>query len=760
MVKRVVYPVGWRVAWRAALVGGLLGAGLLGLGGGAAGAAVRFPDVADDHLRRLDILFAAERGWFQGYPDGTFRPDRTVPGHQLATVVRRAFPDGSTRGQLAKFVFQGGLRVAGLSLVDGSFVISIGLPSGFTDVPDGHRYEVEIFNVVKAGWFQGYPDGTFRPDQTVTPAQIAKVLQRVFSSGSTRADLAAFMREGAGYLPIGPAPPGGEPGSHSATEDLLLYTKTARKADGEYGHEVWAAYGRQIWAAGTDGTNPVRLVEDPVYIVKFGRSPDGAHIAYSVAVFDEEGMWSELELWAVGLDGAAPRRLVGGLPVGRCYSRVFWVWSPDGENIAYEKELRDEDGDPMGKELWVAGMDGAAPRRVNDHLFRDGQCPLSGNWEWSPTGESIAYEAAARDEDGEPTGRGLWAAGVEVPYHRLLTDNLTNPRSWGWGLAGGIAFAAGDLRPYELWTAGADGTGGRRLTDVLSSHYNWTWSLDGERIAYTTAARNRDGYWREIRLWVAEADGSGARMLDENSAGFGGFRWSPDGERIAYKRSVRVPFKEQLYVAGVDGSEPVMWADGLHFSGLWEWSPEGDSIAHKTGGELWVVAGAGEETQLAVNEWSTTDWWEWSPTGETIAYEVVVRDEKDDYVRTELWAADADGSDPRRLSGEGRNRQRIRWAPDGKNLAYWVREGWDRVWIASADGSGLRLLTHESDTVDPFAWSPDGRHIAHKSNGILVVEATDDPAERLIGWAGDYALQPASRPPEPVRNIYTSIVIW
>lgn len=747
--------VGGGVARRAALVGGLLGAVLLmaGLGGGEARAAAPFPDVADDHLRRLDILFAAEQGWFQGYPDGTFRPDRAVPDHQLTTVVRRAFPDGSTRGRLAKFVFEGGLHAAGLSLVDESFVISIGLPSGFSDVPDDHRYELEIFNVVKAGWFQGYPDGTFRPGQTVTAAQIAKVMQRVFSSGATRAELAAFMRSGAGHLPAGPAPPGGEPGFYTESDDLLLYAKRARGADGEVGE--------LLWAAATDGSNPVRLVEDTVDILKFGRSPDGSHIAYSVAAFDEEGMRSETELWVTGLDGSSPRRLVGGLSA-RCASYVFWVWSPDGGNIAYEKEIRDEDGDLIGQELRVAGLDGAAPRRINDHLLGERYCWEQHNWEWSPTGESIAYEAIARDADGAATGRGLWAAGVEAPYHRLLSDDLTERWSWGWGLAGGIAFAAGDLHPYELWTAEADGTGRRRLTDVLSGDHNWTWSLDGEQIAYTAAARDRDGYWREMQLWVAMADGSGARMLDENLAGFGGFRWSPDGERIAYKRSVRVPFKEQLYVVGTDGSEPVMWADGLHFSGLWDWSPGGESIAHKTGGELWVVAGAGDETQLAVNNRSTTDWWEWSPTGETIAYEVTVSDENDYYVRTELWAADADGSRPRLLSGEEQRRQRIQWSPDGKTLAYETaaREGGDQVWTARADGSELRILAHASDTEVPFDWSPDGRNIAYKFNGILWVEAADDPAERLIGWAGEYAIEPAFRPPEPVRNIYTTLILW
>ncbi len=773
-VSRLMFSFPDRVAVRrAALVGGVLGAVLLmaGLGGGEARAAARFPDVADDHLRRLDILFAAEQGWLQGYPDGTFRPDREVPDHQLAAVVRRAFPDGSTRGRLANFVYWGALLGIGLPLVDktsalveivdGSVVVTVGSPSGFADVPDDHDYRDEIVNVAEEGWFEGYPDGTFRPDQTVTAPQIAKVLQRVFSSGSTRADLAAFMREGADTLPAGPSPPGGEPGSHSATEDLLLYTSEARRADGEYG--------RQLWAAGTDGSNPVRLVEDPVYILEFERSPDGARIAYSTAVFDEEERWSELELWAVGLDGSAPR-LVGEVPLDSCASRVFWVWSPDGENIAYEKEVRGEDGDPRGVELWVAGLDRGDLRRVNNHLLPGGDCSSSRNWEWSPTGESIAYEAIARDAGGEPAGRGLWMAGVEAPYHRLLSDDLTVGRSWGWSSVGDIAFATGDSLPYELWTAEAAGSGRRRLTDVLSGdYYNfWTWSPDGERIAYTTAARDRDGHWKENRLWVAMADGSGARMLDENPAGFSGFGWSPSGERIAYKRSVRVPFreqlylvfKEQLYVVGTDGSEPVMWADGLHFSGLWGWSPGGESIAYETGGELWVAAGAGEVTQLTVNNRSTTDWWEWSPDGESIAYAVTVRDENDDYVRTELWAADADGSRPRLLSGEEQQRQRIQWAPDGKTLAYWVREGLDQVWMALADGSELRLLAHESDTPVPFDWSPDGRNIAHKSNGILWVEAVDDPAERLIGWAGEvYALEPAVRPPEPVRYIYSIIIL-
>ena len=35
-----------------------------------------FSDVDQSHPRYADIFHAAEQGWFQGYPDGTFQPDR------------------------------------------------------------------------------------------------------------------------------------------------------------------------------------------------------------------------------------------------------------------------------------------------------------------------------------------------------------------------------------------------------------------------------------------------------------------------------------------------------------------------------------------------------------------------------------------------------------------------------------------------------------------------------------------------------------
>lgn len=49
----------------------------------------------------------------------------------------------------------------------------------FSDVPAGHWAAAAIRNAVDAGLLQGYPDGTFRPDQPVTRAELAVVLQRL-----------------------------------------------------------------------------------------------------------------------------------------------------------------------------------------------------------------------------------------------------------------------------------------------------------------------------------------------------------------------------------------------------------------------------------------------------------------------------------------------------------------------------------------------------------------------------------------------------
>jgi dipeptidyl aminopeptidase/acylaminoacyl peptidase len=108
---------------------------------------LQFTDVPEGHAHATGIGAVARAGITVGYPDGTFRPQSTVTRAQMATFLMRA-----------------------LDLPPGS--------QSFTDVPEGHAHATGIGAVAAAGITVGYPDGTFRPQATVTRAQMATFLMR------------------------------------------------------------------------------------------------------------------------------------------------------------------------------------------------------------------------------------------------------------------------------------------------------------------------------------------------------------------------------------------------------------------------------------------------------------------------------------------------------------------------------------------------------------------------------------------------------
>ena len=164
------------LAFTASAAGGALASGHSG-----------FSDVPAGHERRADIEYAAARGWLQGYEDGAFQPGRTVAADQISPVISGAFPEGATRADLATYVRAGSEAIAAYTAVIN--------PDAFPDAV-GHPQQTDIDTAATRGWFRGYPDGNFRPDRTVTAAQIAAVAGRAFPEGVSRADLAAYLRAG------------------------------------------------------------------------------------------------------------------------------------------------------------------------------------------------------------------------------------------------------------------------------------------------------------------------------------------------------------------------------------------------------------------------------------------------------------------------------------------------------------------------------------------------------------------------------------
>jgi hypothetical protein len=107
-----------------------------------------FSDVPATHTFYLYIETAVHNGIISGYADGTFRPENNV-----------------TRGQLAKIV----VEAADWPLLNPP-------TPQFSDVPRNHAFYRYIETAYSHRIVTGYVDGTFRPGNNATRAQISTIV--------------------------------------------------------------------------------------------------------------------------------------------------------------------------------------------------------------------------------------------------------------------------------------------------------------------------------------------------------------------------------------------------------------------------------------------------------------------------------------------------------------------------------------------------------------------------------------------------------
>ncbi|MDW0108686.1 S8 family peptidase [Sporosarcina aquimarina] len=102
----------------------------------------KFPDVSRNNFASGYIQSALDKGLLGGFPDGTFRPDQPVTRGEMALLLQRAFEIPYDAKQ----------------------------KSPFPDVtPNVSSYEAALA-LTQAGVTQGFPDGTFRPQETMNRA--------------------------------------------------------------------------------------------------------------------------------------------------------------------------------------------------------------------------------------------------------------------------------------------------------------------------------------------------------------------------------------------------------------------------------------------------------------------------------------------------------------------------------------------------------------------------------------------------------------
>jgi len=107
-----------------------------------------FSDVPSTHPNYTAIMDLKTRGIIAGYPDGTFKPDQMVNRVEALKII----------------------------LLGSGLTGTSSLAKHFSDTPITEWYTPYLHQAVALNIVEGYPDGTFKPNQTVNLVENLKIL--------------------------------------------------------------------------------------------------------------------------------------------------------------------------------------------------------------------------------------------------------------------------------------------------------------------------------------------------------------------------------------------------------------------------------------------------------------------------------------------------------------------------------------------------------------------------------------------------------
>ncbi|MDO5027949.1 MAG: S-layer homology domain-containing protein [Bacillota bacterium] len=123
-----------------------------------------FSDVEVSRWSITPISYMSSIAMIKGYPDGSFQPGKSISRAEFAAMATR-FAD----------------------LDEGE--------ATFTDVDSDHWAYSAIAKAASAGWVSGYPDGTFKPNQAITRAEVVSVTNRMLSRYADQAYIRKYDQE-------------------------------------------------------------------------------------------------------------------------------------------------------------------------------------------------------------------------------------------------------------------------------------------------------------------------------------------------------------------------------------------------------------------------------------------------------------------------------------------------------------------------------------------------------------------------------------
>jgi len=329
-----------------------------------------------------------------------------------------------------------------------------------------------------------------------------------------------------------PSPTANQPNISADGNWLVFVADDAKQIQGLYIVHISGGEPKRI----TDDTSYV-FIQSPCF------SPDASQVIYERYQYVPNRAQG---LYTVSALGGVSHKLID--------NATLPVWSPDGNHIAYFRNLTAR----VGFELLVANADGKGERKLLELSGRDyvRQPTLFYNESWSPDSKRLAFLrnflTPLKERYTEIFVRGLEdSAEQQITFDKKLIDDFC------WTPTGEFVFNSSRGGNVNLWVMPEDGGTPTQLTLGAGADRFPRISKDGKHLVYGNESQTSN-------LWTFDFSTKQMQQLTYEDGSLYQPAFSPDGSKFLHRElDDFAPARNGWYVRNKDGTDPVKLAASI-----------------------------------------------------------------------------------------------------------------------------------------------------------------------------------------------------